>query len=241
MRGLGTIINVLAVVAGSGLGLALKSGLPERLRGVLTQACGLAVLFIGISGAMAEMLTFSDGGFSTQGSVMLTLSLVLGGLAGEALDIERRLDDLGVALQKRGAVGGGSDFAIGFVTSSLVICVGAMAVVGSIRDGLTGDSSMLVAKAVLDFVLVLVFASSFGLGVMFSALPLGIYQGALTVLAAFTEPFLTDAMISGLSFVGSVLIFGVGVNLLRPGSLRVGNMLPALLVPVIWELLKQLV
>ena len=116
-----------------------------------------------------------------------------------------------------------------------------MAVVGSIRDGLTGDSSMLVAKAVLDFVLVLVFASSFGLGVMFSALPLGIYQGALTVLAAFIEPFLTDAMISGLSFVGSVLIFGVGVNLLRPGSLRVGNMLPALLVPVIWELLKQLV
>ena len=173
--------------------------------------------------------------------VMLTLSLVLGGLAGEALDIERRLDDLGVALQKRVAVGGGSDFAIGFVTSSLVICVGAMAVVGSIRDGLTGDSSMLVAKAVLDFVLVLVFASSFGLGVMFSALPLGIYQGALTVLAAFIEPFLTDAMISGLSFVGSVLIFGVGVNLLRPGSLRVGNMLPALLVAVIWELLKQLV
>ena len=240
MRGMGTIVNVLAVIVGSGIGLGLRNGLPERLRTILTQACGLSVVFIGIAGAMAGMLSVADGALGTEGSILLVLSLVLGGLCGELLEIERRLDAMGEKLQKRFATGDDSNFVVGFVTASLVICVGAMAVVGSIKDGLEGDGSMLFAKSILDFVIVMVFSSTFGLGVMFSAVPLGIYQGGITLCAVFIEPYLTDAMISGMSFVGSVLICAVGLNLLRPGLVKVGNMLPALFVPVVWELIRPL-
>ena len=171
----------------------------------------------------------------------MVLSLVLGGLMGEALNIEHRMDQLGEKLRRRFGSGEDAGFVNGFVTASLVICIGAMAVVGSIRDGLTGDWSMLLAKSLLDFIIVMVFASTLGLGVLFSAIPVGIYQGGITLLAAFIAPYMTDSLISSLSFIGSVLIFGVGVNLLRPGSFRVGNLLPALLMPVIWELLRGLV
>ncbi|MGI6029027.1 MAG: DUF554 domain-containing protein [Candidatus Heteroscillospira sp.] len=237
MRGLGTLCNVLAVLAGGGLGLLLKSGLSERFQKILMQACALAVLFIGASGAMAGLLAVNGGSLGTQGSTLMVLSLVFGGLMGEALNIELRMEKLGSAIRARFGAGEDAGFVNGFVTASLVICVGAMAVVGSIQDGLTGDWSMLLAKSMLDFIIVMVFASTMGAGVLLSALPLGIYQGGITLLAGFIAPWLTDALISNLSFIGSVLIFAVGVNLLRPGTFRVGNLLPALLVPAAWELI----
>ena len=240
MKGLGTIINVAAVILGSLLGLVIRGGLKENTQKILVQACGLATLFIGIGGTLEQMLVVTEDGVWVTGTLLLICALVIGGFVGEWVDIEMRLDRIGELLKKRVKSQTDSRFVDGFVTSSLVICIGAMAVVGSLQDGLTGDYSMLLSKAILDFIITLVFASTMGIGVMFSALPLGIYQGAITILAVFIAPYLTSNMISGLSLVGSVLIFGVGINLLWEKKLKVGNLLPALLVPVIYELLRML-
>lgn len=240
MRGIGTIVNVAAVLIGSGLGIFVKGGMKEKTQQILVQACGLATLFIGIGGALEQMLAVDSEGIHTQGTLLLICSLVIGGFVGECLDIESKLDLLGEKIKCLVKAKSDSRFVDGFVTSSLVICVGAMAVVGSIQDGLTGDYSMLLSKAILDCIITLVFASSMGIGVLFSAVPLGIYQGAITLLAVFIAPYLTDAMISSLSMVGSVLIFGVGVNLLWEKKLRVGNLLPALLVPIVYDLIMQM-
>lgn len=238
MKGLGTIINVIAVLIGSGLGLLIKSGLKKRFQDILMQACGLATIFIGISGALTGMLTIGKTGvISTQNTMLVVCSLVIGGLIGELIDIELRLDHFGEKLKAMVKAQNDNSFVDGFVTASLVICVGAMAIVGSIQDGLTGDYSMLAAKALLDLIIVMVFASSLGIGVMFSALPLGIYQGAITLCAVLIAPLLSDTLISNMSCVGSVLIFCVGYNIAFGKKIRVGNLLPAILIPVIYYFL----
>lgn len=238
MRGLGTIVNVIAVLAGGGIGIFLKNGMKQRYCDILTQACGVATIFIGISGALQGMLLVTEGGtLVSQKSMLVVFSLVTGGLAGEACNIELHIEGLGDRIRKRLHGLGDSRFVDGFVTSTLIICVGAMAVVGAIQDGLTGDYSMLFTKALLDFIIVIVLAASMGCGVLFSFIPLGIYQGGITLFAAMIEPYMTDAMTGDLSCIGSVLIFCVGINLTFGKKVRVGNMLPALLVPVIYHLL----
>lgn len=241
MRGLGTIINVAAVVAGSMVGMLIRTGLKQRFQDILIQACGLATMFIGIAGTLAGLLKVVDGGVETQNTMILVFSLVIGGLLGECIDIELRLDHLGIRLQHLAKADNNSMFVEGFVTASLVICVGAMAIVGSIQDGLTGDYSMLCAKAVLDMVIVMVFASTMGIGVLFSALPLGIYQGLITLCAVLIAPFLSEGLIQNMSFVGSALIFCVGYNLIFGKKIKVGNLLPAILIPVFWEILQTVV
>jgi uncharacterized protein len=241
MRGLGTIINVAAVVAGSMVGMLIRTGLKQRFQDILIQACGLATMFIGIAGTLAGLLKVVDGGVETQNTMLLVFSLVIGGLLGECIDIELRLDHLGIRLQHLAKADNNSMFVEGFVTASLVICVGAMAIVGSIQDGLTGDYSMLCAKAVLDMVIVMVFASTMGIGVLFSALPLGIYQGLITLCAVLIAPFLSEGLIQNMSFVGSALIFCVGYNLIFGKKIKVGNLLPAILIPVFWEILQTVV
>ena len=236
MKGLGTLVNVLAVLAGSGLGMLIKTGLKRRFRDILMQACGIATIFLGLSGALAGLLKVENGAVSTQNTMLLIFSLVLGGLAGEALNIEAGMEALGERLKRLVRDKSDSRFVDGFVTASLVICVGAMAIVGSIQDGLTGDHTLLFSKSLLDFVIVMVFAATFGLGVMFSALPLGILQGGITLAAALVAGFLSESLISDLSCVGSVLIFCVGLNVAFNAKIRVGNLLPALLVPVLWAL-----
>lgn len=231
------MVNVVAVILGSGFGILIRGGIKEKTQQTLMQACGLATLFIGISGALAQILVIDSDGIHTQGTLLLICSLVIGGFTGQWLDIENRLDSLGRKLKGLVKTKNDGRFVDGFVTSSLVICIGAMAVVGSIQDGLTGDYSMLVSKAILDCIITFVFASTMGIGVLFSAVPLGIYQGAVTMLAACIAPYMTDTMISSLSLVGSVLIFGVGINLLWEKKLRVGNLLPALVVPVVYNLI----
>lgn len=240
MKGLGTVVNVLAILVGSGLGLLFRRGLKERFRDVMMQACGLATMFIGMAGAF-EMIFSVEGGRLKSGATMLiVLSLVIGGLVGELINIERGLDRIGERLKK--AVlrkdGGNNRFVEGFVTASLVVCVGAMAICGPLEEGLTGNSRTLFIKAILDLVIVAVFASVYGIGAGFSALSVGVYQGLITLFAALIAPYLSQALITNLSGVGSVLIFGVGVNLLFPKKLRVGNLLPALLIPVGWEILQ---
>lgn len=236
MIGLGTIINTAAVIAGGISGVVLKRGIPEKCQKILMQACGIATIFIGVSGTLKEMLVINGSSIETRGTFLLILSLVFGGLAGSLLSIKDRLERLGELLKKKLHSERDTQFVEGFVTSTLVICIGAMAIVGAIEDGLTGNFSTLTAKAILDFVIVIVFASTLGKGVIFSAIPLFCYQGAITVLAAILGDFMSPSLIDDISFIGSALIFCVGVNIAFGKKFNVGNLLPALLVPVIYQL-----
>lgn len=239
MRGLGTIVNVIAVIAGSSIGIAIKSGLKQRFQEILMQGCGLATIFIGISGALSGLLKVNEiGALETQNTMLLVFSLVIGGLVGEFVNVELHLEHFGERLKNLVKAKKDTGFVNGFVTASLVICVGAMAIVGSIEDGLTGNYSMLFAKALLDFIIVMVFASTLGIGVLFSALPLGIYQGCITLCAVLVSPFLSDTLISNISCVGSVLIFCVGYNITFGDKIKVGNLLPAILIPIAYEFLS---
>ena len=235
MIGLGTIVNTVAVILGGLLGLLLKNGIAKRFENILMQALGLATIFIGAGGVLKYMLVPESGAMSTRGTMLLIFSLVIGCLLGQWLDIEAKMEALGVKLKAAARIKNDNRFVEGFVTASLIVCVGAMAIVGAMQDGLSGDSSMLIAKALLDFALITILSSAYGLGPLFSALPIFIYQGAITVIAALFGAVISDALIETLSFVGSALIFCVGVNLVREKTFRVANMLPALLVPILRE------
>ena len=206
----------------------------------MMQALGVCTIFIGLSGALKGMFSVENGSLETSGTMLLIGSLVAGALLGEWIQIEKWMDHFGEWLRRK--VGGKNDsqFVEGFVSASLVICVGAMAIVGALEDGMRGDYSMLAAKAVLDAGIVLVFASTYGKGAVFSALPVGIWQGLITFFARFLEPVLTTQIISDLSFTGNVLIFCVGVNLAFGKRFRVGNMLPALLFTVLFDVLAKI-
>lgn len=236
MKGFGTIVNVLAVLAGGGIGLFLKGGMKQRYQDIMMQALGLATMFVGTVGALQGMLTVQDGSLGSQGTLLMVLSLTIGGVVGEFLNIELGLERFGEWLKRKVHAERNARFVEAFVTTSLVICVGAMAIVGALEDGLTGDPSMLVIKSALDFAIVIVFASTLGVGSLFSAIPIAIWEGGITIAAVFVAPFLSDALITDLSAVGSVLIFGVGVNLLFDRKIKVGNLLPALFGPVLYHL-----
>ena len=166
--------------------------------------------------------------------MLLIFSLVIGGLIGELINIEKRMDSLGEKLKKMLHAEKDNKFVDGFVNTSLIICVGAMAIVGSIQDGLTGDYSMLVAKAILDLVIVVIMTSTYGLGAICSAIAIFVYQGAITLLGHFAGNIISDVLIEYLSYIGSALIFCVGINITFGKKIRVGNLLPALLIPVIY-------
>lgn len=236
MPGIGTIVNVAAVIAGSLIGLFSGKAIPEKLRDALIKALGVAIMFVGIGCTLGEMLTVDGvGKLSAGGIMLLILSLLIGTVIGELLRIEDRLESFGNRIKSMKVFKNSGSFTEGFVTSTLFISVGAMAVIGSVRDGISGDPSILFSKSVLDFISTMMFASALGVGVVFSALPMGIYQGALTLVACLLgEHFLPETMVSDLSLVGSVLIFCIGINMLLGKKIRVGNMLPALLVPVIY-------
>lgn len=240
MIGLGTLINTAAVILGGLLGVLLKNGVKKRYEKILMQANGLAVIFIGISGALEHMLTVEDGKISTQGTMLLIFSLVIGSLVGEWIDVEKHMEIVGEKIKAAVKMKNDTRFVDGFVTTSLIICVGAMAIVGAMQDGLTGDSSTLIVKALLDFVIVVILTATYGIGAAFSAIPIFVYQGTITVVAALFGSVISDVLIADLSFVGSTLIFCVGVNLVREKTFRVANMLPALLIPVVAELWRAL-
>lgn len=237
---MGTLINVAAVLLGGILGKFFKGSILKRYESSLMHALGLCTLYIGISGTLSRMMSIHNGTLESSGTMLMIFSLLLGTLAGEFLQIEMRLEHLGERLKKAVHAVNDAKFVDAFMANTLVICVGAMAIIGSLQDGLSGDYSMLTAKAALDCVITLIFASTLGIGAAFAALPLGIYQGAITLLAFFIEPYLSDALIGDLSFIGSILITGVGINLLFQKGIKLANMLPAILVPVIYHLLSSL-
>lgn len=238
MIGIGTLVNSIFVLIGSSIGLLIKGGLKERYQTAIMNALGLAVIFIGISGTLQGLFLVEGNQLKTNNVMLMIISLTLGALIGEWIDIEARLDKFGVWLQKSLKVNGekGNNFVEGFVNSSLLFCVGAMAIIGSLQDGLTHDPSMLIIKGVLDGVTAIFFASTLGIGVFFSVISLILYQGGITLGATFIEPLLNDALINNISFIGSVLIMGLGINTIFGKKIRVGNLLPAVLMPVVYEI-----
>lgn len=236
---MGTLINAAGVILGGVIGMIVKGGLPKRVSDILMQALGLCTMFIGIAGALSGMLKIDHNTLQASGSMLLIFSLGLGAIAGELLHIEDHMEGLAVRL-KHLIRSEDNKFVEGFVSNSLIICVGAMAVVGALQDGLLHDSSMLITKAILDAVISMVFASALGIGVVFAAIPLLVYQGGITLLAMFISPFFSNVLIANLSYVGNVLIFGVGINLFFGKKIKVGNLLPALLVPILYEIFRIL-
>ena len=218
---IGAIVNTLAAVVGGLLGSLLKKGIPERFADLVQKGLALCVLYIGIKGSLVGTNT-----------LVTILSLVLGAILGELLDIDRGIERLGAWAQRKLSKGG-SRLGEGFVTASLLFCVGSMAVVGSLQSGLTGNHETIFTKSMLDFVSAIILASSLGLGVCLSGAFVLVYQGAIVLLARWAAPVLSDYVVAEMSCAGSLLIVALGLNMLGVTKLKVGNLLPAMFLPII--------
>ena len=232
MVGLGTIINSAAIVVGGIFGLLFGKFMKERIQDTLLKACGVCVLFIGIAGAMEGMLKISGSSLSSGRSMFIVASIALGAVVGEILNIEHGFERFGEWLKVKTGNAKDKGFVNGFVTASLTVCIGAMAVVGAIRDGISGDYSILVTKAILDTIIIMVMTCSLGRGCIFSAIPVFVFQGIITALARLIKPLMTTAALANLSLVGSILIFCIGVNTVWDKRIKVANLLPSLVFAV---------
>ena len=238
---LGTIVNVAAILAGGAAGLVLKKVLSKRITDTVMNGVALAVMIIGIGGALGAAFVIADGKISTDHTLIMIISLAVGAVAGELIKIESKLDTFAKFCENKFTKPGeSSTFAQGFVTATLVFCVGSMAIVGSLEDGIKGNSSILFAKSTLDGITSMIFASTMGFGVLFSALTVGVYQGSITLLAIVVAPYLNDVVITQMSFIGSVLIMAIAMNMLQITKIKVGNMLPAIFIPIIYHLVGLL-
>lgn len=233
MYGLGTIINTAAIVAGGAGGALFGRFLKENVQDTLTRVCGVSTLFIAITGALEQMLTIENGAIVSGGAMLVILCLTIGAVIGELLNLEGVFERFGEWLKRKTGNAKDKRFVDAFVTASLTVCIGAMAIVGSIEDGISGDYSILATKAVLDFIIIMVMSCSMGRGAVFSAIPVAILQGSITALAGLVRPLMTEAALNNLSMVGNVLIFCVGINLVWGKKVRVANLLPAIVIAVI--------
>lgn len=233
MPGMGTIINTAAILAGGLFGSLFGRFLSENAQDTLTKVCGVSTLFIALSGALEKMLTVENGGIVSGGTMLIIGCLAIGAFVGELLNIEDAFERFGQWLKVRTGNARDKGFVDAFVTASLTVCIGAMAIVGSIQDGIAGDYSILATKAILDLIIIMVMTCSMGRGCVFSAIPVAMLQGSITALAGLVKPLMTDAALANLSLVGNVLIFCVGINLVWGKKIRVANLLPAVVVAVI--------
>ncbi len=241
MPGTGTIVNAVLVITGSLVGLLLKKAIPERLKESMVQALALATMTIGITGIINASSTVTNGGkLSGNYTILMVLSMAIGTFIGELINIDRRLDNMGQFFQKKFSEDSkSSTFAQGFVTASLVFCVGSMAILGSLNDGILHDPTILITKSLLDMIMSVVFASTLGIGVMFSAVTVVVYQGLITLCASILSPLLTETVVAQMSFVGSILITGIGLNFLYEPKLKLANMLPAMFIPLVWYIINH--
>lgn len=233
MVGIGTLINTAAIVCGGLAGGLVGRAFQLEQQEAINKACGVSVLFIAIAGAMEGMLSIQGSTIASGRSMLVVLCLAFGTVVGELLGIEDAFERFGEWLKMRTGNADDAGFVNAFVTTSLTVCIGAMAIVGAIQDGVQGDWSTLAVKSVLDLIIVAVMTSSMGKGCAFSAIPIFLFEGSVTLLASLVAPLMTDAAVANLSLVGSVLIFCVGVNLVWGKQLRVANMLPAVAFAVI--------
>ena len=221
---LGTIVNIATIILGSGLGLLLRKGIPQRLTDAVMKAVALCVIYIGI-----------DGCLEGNNTLVAIVSMALGTLIGELLDLDGRLNSLGEKIESKVSKNSQNKNSIakGFVTASLLFCVGAMAIVGSLESGINGNHEILFSKSLLDLITSFILATTLGIGVMFSAAFVFLYQGSITVLAQFIGPYLSDAVIAEMTCVGSILIIALGLNMLGVTKLKIMNCIPAVFLPIL--------
>lgn len=235
---LGTIINVITVILGGTIGLLLKKSIRSEIMDNVMKAEGVAVLIIGMNGVLTNMLSVGEGGKIVEnGGLVLLISLALGAFAGEIIKLDDRINGLGKWVEKRIKSDG---FSKGFVSAFIIFCVGSMSIIGSINDGLSGDPSVLIVKSTLDLITAMVLASTMGIGVIFACVPLFIYQGLISLFASFIKPVIEsypDMMIQ-FSAVGYAIIMCIGINFIAGQKIKTANLLPAMLVPVLYNLLK---
>jgi len=226
---LGDVVNAGAIIAGAIIGLMFKGKIPERFSESIIKSIALGVVLIGILNAI-----------NVENVILLLMSLVIGTLIGEYIHIEKKLENLGKFIEKKSNK---SDSSItkSFVTASLLYCVGSMAIVGSLESGLTGNHATLFAKSIIDGTTAIIFTSTIGVGVIFSAIPVFIYQGTIVLLSSFLKPLLIESVILNMSAVGGLLIVGLGLNMLNYKNIKVGNMLPAVFIPLIYQLVLSVI
>ena len=240
MTGIGSIVNAGAIVAGGLIGLAVGSLISRRVQATLVSGMAVGTMFIGAGGTFSKMLVPVEGGaLEARGALMLVMSLAIGAVAGELLDIDGKMEHFGEWLKRVSHNEKDNMFLDGFVTASLTFCIGAMAIIGALEDGLRGDPSLLYLKSVMDGIFTIALTASLGKGVMFSAIPILLFQGSVTLASSLLRPIMTPEVVDAISLVGGVLIFCVGWNILwNEKKIRVANLLPALVVAVAWALLK---
>ena len=225
MRGLGTIINIILIVLAGTFGCSFSSKMKEKMQETLFLITGIAVIFVGIAGAMEQMLMID------------ICCLAIGAIVGEYFDLDGKMNQFADYVKKKSNNGNDTKFVVAFVNTSCVVCIGAMAVIGAIKDGISGDITVLAAKGVIDFILVSVMSASLGKGCMFSAIPVAIFQGSITLLAMMLNTVVPAVALENLSCVGSILIFCVGVNMVFDRKIRVANILPAVIIAVLWGMI----
>ena len=237
-RGLGTVINIAAIIAGGVIGRLGGRLIKDSYKEIVLRATAVAIMFVGAAGAFARMIVIdSDGTLSTTGTINIVISMAFGAFLGELIDIDGFFERIGVWLRHKTGSDDDSSFINGFVTASLTCGIGAMGIMGSIQDGVYGDYSILAAKATIDFFLLIVMASSMGRGCTFSFLTVGVLQGSMTAIAAAMSGFMTEPVLNAISMTGGILIFCIGFNLMWPGRIKVANLLPALVITVIISLI----
>lgn len=225
----GTLINVAAILLGGFLGILLKKGIPERINTTITQGMSLGIMIIGITMAIV-----------TEHVLVMIISIALGGVVGELINIERRLNNLGDWAQGMLKDKGDGNFSEAFVTASLLYCTGSMAIMGSIENGISGAVTILATKALLDGIFAIIIGSTLGPGVLFSVVPVFVYQGSITLAARYLEPLLSAAMINEMNAVGGVLMLGIGINMMKIKEIKLGNLIPAIFMPILLLALMSL-
>jgi len=234
---MGTLINVAAIIIASLLGIILKKGLPEKIQKGIMFALGIGLIALSLGWFLKDFLIVTTDGLTTHSDLLIILSLVIGVLIGEWIDIDMRLNRFAENIEKKYNL---PPLAKGFIAATLIFCVGAMAIVGSIQDGLYGDTTTLIIKSTLDFVTAMILSSILGIGVIFSAISVFIYQGSITLLASASETFLTTDMITAISMVGNILLIAIGINFMEIKRIKVANMLPSIFIPILYYLIISL-
>ena len=234
--GLGTIVNTVAIIIGGLIGVMLKKGISDTMKDSVLKTMGICVSFMGIGSFISKFLVVSDNVLITKNFMLVVISLTLGVIVGELIDIEEKFDRFALLLKKITKNHNDSNFVDGFITTSIIFCVGAMSILGAIQDGINSDPSILYTKSVLDGVSVIIFSAMYGRGAIFSALSVFIYQGIITLFSFSIHDYVTPKMLDNISLVGSIMIFCIGVNVFANLKIRVGNQLPALIFVIIFTL-----
>lgn len=228
---MGTIINCIAIIIGSIVGSFLKKGISDNLQNAIFSILGIAIIIVGLNGVLSNMATIVDGTIVTSGEILLIISLSIGVLIGEVIKIDDKLNELGKKLENKYKISG---IAKSFVTGTLIFCVGAMAIVGSLNDGLLNDYSLLLIKSLLDGIVSVILSATMGIGVLFSFIPVGLYQGSITLLSSFLNPFLSNELIRLICMVGYTLVITIGTNFIFKTNIKTANLLPSLIIPIIY-------